>query len=76
MTLEEAQTIARIAGTADGGCATCVGHLMEQLNAAFPQFAWEFVANPEPRGEEPEDYDEWEAWCAWPHTIGVARPIA
>ena len=40
MTLEEAQTIALIAGTADGGCSTCVSNMLKRLNAAFPEFTF------------------------------------
>lgn len=48
MTLDEAKKIALIARTADGGCPGCVMSLAQALEAAFPQFVWEFV----------EDWDE------------------
>lgn len=40
MTLDEATAIARIIGTADGGCSNCVGDLVDQMQAAFPEFDW------------------------------------
>lgn len=40
MTDEEAEKIASIIATADGGCFVCVGELAEQLNEAFPEFVW------------------------------------
>lgn len=46
MTLKEAQTIAKIIDTADGGCCVCVRSLCEQMQEAFPMFTWSY----------PEDY--------------------
>lgn len=40
VTLEEAQTVAGIAATADGGCAICVAELTDRLQGAFPEFTW------------------------------------
>jgi hypothetical protein len=40
LTLEEAKIIARIAGTADSGCTTCVRGLAKRLQKEFPQFNW------------------------------------
>lgn len=40
MTQEEADKIARVIGTADGGCDTCVGDLVELLNGADLGFQW------------------------------------
>ena len=36
MTSDEALDVAKIALTADGGCSDCVGRLMAQLIARFP----------------------------------------
>lgn len=41
VTFEEAKKVARIAGKADGGCANCVRHLVEELNKEFPEFVWD-----------------------------------
>ena len=41
MTLEEANKLAGIVGTADGGCEQCVGSLCYLLNESFPEFHWE-----------------------------------
>ena len=40
MTLGEAQDLALIIGTADGGCHCCVEALCDKLNKAFPAFRW------------------------------------
>jgi hypothetical protein len=40
MTLEEAEKIAKIASTADGGCGQCCTSLADQLNEAFPEYEW------------------------------------
>lgn len=40
MTLDEAKKIDLIVGTADHGCSVCVGNLVDQLNAEFPEFVW------------------------------------
>jgi hypothetical protein len=45
MTLEEAEKIATIAETADGGCPYCVGSIVEQLGEAFPEFQWNILGN-------------------------------
>lgn len=42
MTLEEAEKVARVAETADGGCSHCVSGMAEELQEAFPEFIWEF----------------------------------
>ena len=41
MTLEEAQTVAKICASADGGCGVCVEKLVLQLRDKFPEFGWE-----------------------------------
>lgn len=41
MNIEEANRIAGIVGTADGGCVHCVGALVRSLNEDFPEFIWE-----------------------------------
>ena len=51
MTKSEAETIARIIGTADGGCPVCVHNLVEQLNTAA--LGWRFIETD--RCEEPTD---------------------
>lgn len=38
MTVEEMQAIAKIISTADGGCGHCVRALIDEVNAAFPEF--------------------------------------
>lgn len=38
MTIEDMHTIAKIISTADNGCSTCVHELIDQVNAAFPEF--------------------------------------
>lgn len=38
MTIEEMQKIAMIISTADNGCSTCVGKLIDEVNKAFPEF--------------------------------------
>lgn len=38
MTIEEAEKIARLIGSADNGCASCVGNLVKRFNRLFPQF--------------------------------------
>lgn len=40
MTLDEAEKIAVICCTADGGCSVCVSNLEELLNTMFPEFVW------------------------------------
>lgn len=42
MTRDEADKLACIAATADGGCPVCAARLCDELNAAFPAFAWLF----------------------------------
>jgi hypothetical protein len=54
MTLDEAQAIGMIAGTADNGCDTCVGKLVKRLNERFPAFVWTMTADEQ---YEPSDYD-------------------
>lgn len=50
MTLEEAQKLASIAITVDGGCLVCVHNVVEALNEAFPEFVWE--------QKDPQNYDK------------------
>jgi hypothetical protein len=40
MTLDEAQKIAAIIGTADSGCPVCIGKLVDLCNKSFPDFEW------------------------------------
>lgn len=56
MTIEEAEKIAKIAGTADGGCSSCVGGICERLNDA----AFGFVFTPTDEAQPPEPYDEYD----------------
>jgi hypothetical protein len=41
MNREEASRIARVIGSADGGCSHCVGALVEKLNAL--ELGWKFI---------------------------------
>lgn len=38
MTLDEARKVAAIMNTADGGCPSCAGDLIDRFVGAFPQF--------------------------------------
>jgi hypothetical protein len=38
MTLEEAEKIAKIISTADGGCSNCVIEMTEEWNKVFPEY--------------------------------------
>lgn len=38
MDASEAQKVVNILSTADGGCSTCVGRLVDKFRAAFPEF--------------------------------------
>lgn len=49
MTLEDAQKIAMIVATADGGCPCCVDNLVKQLRPAFPDFRWGINADADSR---------------------------
>jgi hypothetical protein len=40
VTREEAQQIAAIASTVDGGCSCCIKSVVAQLNHAFPEWEW------------------------------------
>lgn len=69
MTLDEAEKIGRIIGTADGGCDTCISLLADQMNEAFPEFWWE-VTDEEIRvqsqiSDDPED-TEFIGWLVRP----------
>lgn len=55
MTLEEAQMIAKIVGTADSGCSTCVSGLVAHLNREFPGFV--FVAGAYAPPLDDDDFD-------------------
>lgn len=62
MTLEEAEKIAKIAGTADGGCPSCVGNICERLNEAAFGFVFTPTSEqqpPEPRDEYDTDPEDW-----------------
>ena len=48
MTLWEATMVGEIVSYADGGCPTCVWHLLTLLNKTFPEFTW----------SQPEEYGE------------------
>lgn len=52
MTIEEAQIIGRIIGTADGGCSTCIAALANRFNAAGLGFV--FTPTDEPIMEQPD----------------------
>lgn len=43
MTDEEANGIAAICATADGGCPHCARDLQLQLAARFPEFEWKIL---------------------------------
>ena len=45
MTLEEAQEVAAIAVTADGGCGYCARDLLAKLQESFPQFVWTWTGS-------------------------------
>lgn len=42
MTLADAQKVAAVVATADGGCPRCARELTELLAEHFPAFAWEY----------------------------------
>lgn len=42
MTIDEARKVARIVSQADGGCDSCVRHMMTLLNEADLGFVWAF----------------------------------
>lgn len=63
MTPEEAQTIARIAGTADGGCPNCVSDIVERLNKAELGYVWTMTD---------ETYMEPAGWYDDPQAMRVA----
>ena len=42
MTIQEAEKIARIIVTADGGCRVCVQELASEMQEMFPEFEWIF----------------------------------
>jgi len=68
MTLEEAQMIAKIIGTADGGCSHCVPALAAHLTREFPQFVFT-------SGDyaPPMDDEEWESpWYGSRREVSVA----
>jgi hypothetical protein len=52
MTIDDAQKIAKIIGTADGGCSNCVGDLVERLSKMFPSFRW--IITDEHQMEQPD----------------------
>lgn len=59
MTMEEAEKLAAIIGTADGGCSTCVEDLARRAAIAFPEFRWtptrgDLVEQPD-WSDDPED---------------------
>lgn len=58
MTLEEAQTLAKLLGYADGGCSNCVSGLVEHANVLFPAFR--FVNTGEDVREQTDQYYEGE----------------
>lgn len=40
MTLDDANKVANIVGTADNGCSVCIAKLVQQLNIDFAYFTW------------------------------------
>ncbi len=42
MTLEDAQKIAAIIETVDGGCPCCVGGAVEDFRDQFPEIVWNY----------------------------------
>lgn len=57
MTLDEARQIARVIGTADSGCSSCVHNLVDKLNNR--QLGWTFVYARKPlfvRNEYDDEY--------------------
>lgn len=42
MTEREAQQVAAILATADGGCSNCVERLVELMRRRFPGFSWTY----------------------------------
>lgn len=66
MTLEEAQKISDIIGTADGGCSHCVSNILPLLRKTFPEFEWtvegEFQHDYERDEKEPDFYDAEPSW--------------
>ena len=52
MTLEEAQKVARIVGTADGGCRSCCNALVDQLNKV--SLGFRFTRTDEWHSEQPD----------------------
>lgn len=57
MTLDEARRVAKIIGTADGGCSVCVGNLVDKMNSEFPEFEW----TDGERGQDDEDGESFRA---------------
>ena len=56
MTLEEAESVARLISTADHGCSTCIWDLVERANRMFPEVQFEMARD----GEFWEDvHPEW-----------------
>ena len=56
MTRTEAERVAKIIGTADNACGSCVGGLVGLANAAFPDWAWKLA----PGDQQVEYYtDDW-----------------
>jgi hypothetical protein len=64
MTLEEAEQVARIASTCDGGCSHCIPELVGRLNAAFPAFVFEY--REDERWHEPDPHGFNEDGFKWP----------
>jgi hypothetical protein len=64
--LNDAQKIAKIIGTADNGCDTCVGELVSKLNGQFPRFVWAAT------GERVDDMPDFDG----PHTDGIIVEVA
>ncbi len=56
MDLHEAKKLGEIALTVDGGCSCCVRDAVERLNAAFPDFVWDY--DPDYCDWDDEDNDQ------------------
>lgn len=73
MTQEEADKVAKIIRTADGGCPVCVGSLCERATAAGLGFRFEEtgerVAEPDPEWPDAPEF-----WSSFPEVIASPVP--
>ena len=44
MSLREAELVASIVETAEGGCGGCLNEAVKELNEKFPMYVWTMVA--------------------------------